>query len=503
MNKEISRREFLKLSGITGLSLLSIAADRNPMGNFIDRLILNQTKDYQSEYLQVRKITASQAAKYAQSVFGKEPYKFGIRDCAMFSAQFASYYGIPLERDITSPTNYDPKPPEEYLPDATTVKQVKWFEKANSFLKSDLIIYPKNAEIAKEEFWKNIADGSLVYLRTEGESQHGYDQYSHTAAFIGLDENQHPIFAEYAPIMQRGPETKRTLGQLLSMYRGKIPENLTACIVNVPEMAVKLWKERDEKVIPNSKTLLKAGYQEFLTVNINSGVATYWKKENGEIRQKPFANGDLELFSATGRNLLPRTTLTTKYQDFINGKGNTTTNPFSSYSILKKGTACFYGTPLLVPRFYLTPPLIFELQDFAWVANFGNLGGATDIALINTLYLNSSGSISKVETRSDYTIHATPQRTRTQQDLLLRDKILNEANRKKKAPSPDLIHLTSGCVNFTPEVFEVVKKTINPKTAIIFSYPDFPQDLQLANGGFSLAKDPLGGLSHMWGYTEI
>jgi len=108
---------------------------------------------------------------------------------------------------------------------------------------------------------------------------------------------------------------------------------------------------------------------------------------------------------------------------------------------------------------------------------------------------------------SDYTVHATPQRTKSQQDLLLRDVILNKANQEGVPPDQKVVHLTSGCVNFTPEVFEVIKKTLkaeeDKKIAVIFSYPDFPQDRQLHHNGFSLGKDPLGGLSHIWGYSEL
>jgi hypothetical protein len=224
--------------------------------------------------------------------------------------------------------------------------------------------------------------------------------------------------------------------------------------------------------------------------------------KNDKLAQKPFANGNIELYSVTGRNLLPRTTLTTRYYQFASKSLISDLN-YTSYGLPTEKTACFYGTPLCTPRFYLTPPLIFELSGFAWVGNFGNLGGATDIALMHVLYLNQAGTISKLDNQSDYTIHATPQRTKSQQDLLLRDKILNAANNNKVPPLPDTIHLTSGCVNFTPETFEIVKKTIKSRTIVIFSYPDFPQDIQLKNNGFSLSKDPLGGLSDDWGYTEL
>ena len=509
---EISRREFLKLVGASlPYAFLPIREIDKIADTFNPHLSLlssdsKREKPISETLKKSRSVTAIQAASYAQSLFGKEPYKFGARDCAMFAAQFASYYGIPLERNASSIGNYDPKFPQNLLPDATTVKQVEWFKMINQYLGGqDLISYPKNGEIAKEDFWVSINPGSLIYLRTAGESQHGYDQYSHVAAFVGLNQNSEPIFAEYAPGMEKGPETNRTLRQLMSMYRGKIPKDLQACIVNVPEMAVRLWKDRNEKVIPNSKILLRHDYKRALTVNINSGITTYWEYEDGQWVQRKFANGAWETYGVTGRHLLPKSTLTERYNEFIKNPVYQEQLRFSSYGIPAEKTACFYGPPLPtgVPRFYLTPPLILELSGFAWVANFGNLGGATYIALTNVLYRSETGKIIKEKYGSDYTMHATPQRTRSQQDLLLRDYILDKANQKGTPPDPSSVHLTSGCVNFTSDTFRVIEKTIQPGTAVILSYPDFPCDLQLNHNGFSLAKDPLGGLSSHWGYAEI
>lgn len=187
-----------------------------------------------------------------------------------------------------------------------------------NIFKSNLITYPKTRELAEKDFWKNINPGSLIYLRTSGPNHHGYDQYSHVAAFMGIKSGGGPTFAENAAGMKRGPEINRSLSQLLSMYPDGIPEELKACIVDVPRFSAKLWKERNEKVIPNLNKDLLNGYEIILIVNINSGLTTYWEITNkGIFKQEPFSNNKLELYSVTGRNLLARSYLTQQYQNYL------------------------------------------------------------------------------------------------------------------------------------------------------------------------------------------
>jgi hypothetical protein len=362
-------------------------------------------------------------------------------------------------------------------------------------------------KLAQEGFWATVSPGSLVYLKTQGESQHGYDQYSHVAAFLGHDEYQKPIFGEYSPAMKKGPEIDRSLEQVLKMYHGNLP-SLTTTIVDVPKIAAEMWKRKLEAVVPNSKALIEAGYTSFLTININNGLATNWEvNKEGQPEPREFADGSKELYCVVGRNLLSKIGLTEKYNTLIEKISS-----FDKYANLKHSSydstnAILRGTPLDVPRYCLTPPLMFEVSDFSLVGNFGHLGGSTDIAIMQVLE-EKDGKVVKVDEISNYTIHATPQGTDSQQDLLLRDELLNEANKVGKPLPPNKVHLTSGCANFTPEVFKIIKRSLlhdkNKKTAVIFSYPDFPQDTQLNNGAFTYARDPLGGsLNRLWDYTEL
>ena len=111
----ITRREFLKVGGVFAIATFFPNIEfsqRNSMGI----------------------IPAEMAAKYAQSLFGNRPYKFGKSDCGMYAARFASYYGIPIGRYTTQTRIYKPRIFEDLLLDATSVKQVRWFENANKYI---------------------------------------------------------------------------------------------------------------------------------------------------------------------------------------------------------------------------------------------------------------------------------------------------------------------------------------------------------------------------------
>jgi len=249
----------------------------------------------------------------------------------IFTARYAFYYGLSLDHNNQSPSVYKPAV-EKGLPDATTVKQVTWFKEAAKILgKPELVTDIPTKSLADENFWRRVNPGSLVYLRTAGESQHGYDQYSHTGAFVGIVEGK-PLFAEYSPEMTKGPQIKRELRQFLGMYSGRLPD-LDATIVNLPEIAALIWSEKKGPVVPNSETLIKNDYKRFLTVNINNGLTTLWEIKNGEPIQREFSNNKLQLFSVIGRKLLPRTELTKRYDDALRQDLAFKAYTFSSYAI--------------------------------------------------------------------------------------------------------------------------------------------------------------------------
>lgn len=495
---EISRGEFLKLSGCTLVTpFLPKIIDENP------NTVTQKEKRY--ENINSNNIVAKRAAIFAKEYFEEKPYKFGTRDCAIFVALFSTYFGIPITRDTASPTEYRPEP-TSIMPHATTVKQVAWFKTIDRNLGGGFIKEPESKEISKEEYWSSINSGSLVYLKTEGESQHGYDQYSHVVAFLGFNEDKKPIFGEYAVGMKKGPEIERSLKQVLKMYYGEMPKSLKPTIIDLPKLAGEIWKNKLGPVRPNSDILLKEGFTRFLTVNLNNGLTTNWAIDRkGDLKQKKFSNGVEEIYSVIGRKLITRINLTKKYDIFINK-----ISKYEKYAHLKNSSysgenAIFWGTPICVPRYTLTPPLIFELSCFSLIGDFGNPIGFTDTALIKVLVENN-GSIEKVGTNSNYTIHAIPQKTNSRQNLLLRDRFLNKAKNERRPVHKDSVNLTSGCVNYTPEIFDVIKNTYKDKsyrTAVIFSYPQFPQNLQLNNEGFTLSTDPLGeAMASLWGYTE-
>jgi len=208
----ITRREFLKLGAV---ALGSLAFNRLPdlapptVGGEPnkDKPDLSPLPEIKDVFLKSRSITAQKAAEFAQSQFADKPYRLGLSDCAIFTARYAFYYGLSLDHNNQSPSVYKPAV-EKGLPDATTVKQVTWFKEAAKILgKPELVTDIPTKSLADENFWRRVNPGSLVYLRTAGESQHGYDQYSHTGAFVGIVEGK-PLFAEYSLKM-----TKRASNQ--------------------------------------------------------------------------------------------------------------------------------------------------------------------------------------------------------------------------------------------------------------------------------------------------
>ena len=493
--EKMSRRDFLKLSGLVIAS---------PQLGKVEKILDYKNLEVNNRLFVAKTIVSKQAAIQAKEFFGEKPYRFGKTDCANYAGQIVSYYGILTERNIISTNSYKPdirKP----LPNATTVKQAAWFKAIDRSLGGGFVTETETANLENDDFWLDVNPGALVYLKTKGEGHHGYNQYSHVGAFLGFDENRKPTFGEYAFGMKKGPEIKRSLRQFLGMYCGEVPEGIDATIIDIFKLAPEIWKQKYGVVRPNSEDLIKAGYEGFLTVNINNGLTSYWETGiNKTPIRRGFSNGARQLFSVIGRNLIPRSELTKKYDDFV-----LKASKYERYSHLRLTSydginAVMRGVPVSVPRYCLTPPLVFGLSYFRRVSNFGQLGGVTDIAIMHALWKNEYGKIEEIEENSNYTIHATPQDTDSEQDLLLRDIFLDKANKEGEPLSPGEVHLTSGCVNFTPSSFEVIKETIgenDKKTVVIFSYPQFPQDVQLRNEGFLYKNDPLSNnIASQWEY---
>lgn len=397
----------------------------------------------------INTLTAHQAAFYAQTIFKGQPYELGVRDCAMFAAQFASYYGIPLVRTNTTNINeYSPQPPKDPMPDASTIFQVKWFETAATLLPKELIQTYSYNQIADINSWHKINPGSLLYLRNKGRTHHGYNTYFHTLAYIGINKQQ-PIFAEYNVGMKKGPEVGIPLDKILSRYQNLPNDQITGTIINVPGLSTEIWQRQTGKVSPNydSRILREAG-QQILTINLIDGTATYWQVDSkGKFIQKPFENKEMEVRTERIGTQIPSDpyTILTFYKF-------TQPHYFVSLGMPTTEEGCFYGAPLCVPRFLTIPPMVAGV-------NLTSEGASLEI-----LYSPSTGKIEK----------GTPQHVYILQ------------------PSNAFLPKNTA-ITFPPQTFEAIRKTIDKgiKTILILSYPQFPQDILLQKGNSLLGKDPL------------
>jgi hypothetical protein len=74
--------------------------------------------------------------------------------------------------------------------------------------------------LSNKGIWKEIPAGTVLYL-PERIGHHGYDTYTHTAIFMGLDSNNEPVFSEFSSYMKQGPEYGHGFEQFTLMYKGQ------------------------------------------------------------------------------------------------------------------------------------------------------------------------------------------------------------------------------------------------------------------------------------------
>jgi len=122
---------------------------------------------------------------------------------------------------VTDPVStYSPEKGDP-MPNATTVKQVKYLQMIAENYGEDLASEITLKEmLSNEEIWKEIPTGTVLYL-PERIGHHGYDTFTHTAIFMGLDSNEEPMFSEFSVYMKEGPEYGHGFEQFTRMYKGQ------------------------------------------------------------------------------------------------------------------------------------------------------------------------------------------------------------------------------------------------------------------------------------------
>lgn len=154
--------------------------------------------------------------------FAGKPYSWNAEQhhCSGYVAQYLKYLGFPIGLVTDPVSTYTPER-GDLMPNATTVKQVKYLRMISENYGKDLVSEITLKEmLSNEEIWEEIPAGTVLYL-PERIGHHGYDTFTHTAIFMGLDSNQEPMFSEFSVYMKNGPEYGHGFEQFTRMYRGQ------------------------------------------------------------------------------------------------------------------------------------------------------------------------------------------------------------------------------------------------------------------------------------------
>jgi len=448
------------------------------------------------------------AVANAIRTFEGAPYDWSTgAHCSSFASGVVTQFGYPYG-DFNSTD-------AKRFPKSGTVLQREWLRRLDKSLSSlsgtnfgsDVPMW----QILKHDYWENKRPGSLVYLAT-AVSHNGYNTLSHVAVFIGM-ENYKPMFAEFGPKMLKGPQTRRTLNELSSMYvrngNGELdlkpydtglsrPDRLIGYVWDTIGAAREMWREGGP-VVPEGSIVTDIESSAVITVNTNDGTIGYWRIDQGQAKLVPVHSADSPYaYAAIGRRLRKNSpTSTINYYDAGMGKNGSQYDAITGVWYSKKGC----------PRRTLTPPLTILLKDIVWIGNFGGIGGQTHILLGQPAEIDNGEILtSSTGLNSSYTLHEVPRNTGIQ-EILLREPLIRKAN--MEGHPLQMPFLSSGCVNLDAATWKKIVSLTrmdlpNRPVFLLFSVPEFPLDLTMQKD-FLQGVDPFGYQSTLWEYkgTEV
>jgi len=509
---KLSRGEFLKVSSaLAGASLISASPFRNSIARASGEFSKGEIGFLEGgpdEY------ACLGAVENAVKFFNKEPYEWDSakNHCSGFVGVYLEQLGFPTIRHAGSASSYEPKATEP-VPEATTVKQAPWMKEFSDKNGKDLCAEISVHEmLTNKDIWKEIPAGTVLYLPEKGDSHHGRDQFTHTAVYMGLDRDSEPMFAEFSGYMKNGPSYGHGIKEFKRMYGAyKISEikewennpKLNVFMFDAVEASRRIGLEGGP--IAPSKDLLRIGFTHFITVNTNDGtLSSYKMTKDADIELVPIGAKD-KVFTVIGRKLKKNSKLPFLFnlmRDSIPGHENAF---YDVGSIVNCG----------IKRTTYTPNGIFLFEGTQMIPNFGNLGprSVTDICLLRKVLVDKNGQYTVSKNYSDYTLHEVPRGTNNQ-EVLLREPQIKVANSIGKPVSKP--NLTSGCVNMDADGWRELKKVLKQfsedesikgtkRIAVIFSTPNVKQTNLILSGdpeGSLLGLDPVGGMSHVWGYDD-
>ena len=332
---------------------------------------------------------------------------------------------------------------------------------------------------------------------------------SHVAVFVGTG-NDGPLFAEFGPKMLNGPQTKRTLDKLSSMYThtgdseidlkpydtgSGQSDQLVGYVWDTIGAAREMWRDGGP-VIPEGSIVTDLESSTAITVNTNDGTIGYWRIYQGQTELVPIHSVDSPYaYAAIGRRLRSNSPSSTiNYYNAGMGKDGSQYDATTGVWYSQKGCS----------RRTLTPPLTILLKDIVWIGNFGNIGGQTHILLGQPAEM-SNGEIITSSTgfNSSYTLHEVPRNTGIQ-EILLREPLIRKAN--IEGHPLQIPFLSSGCVNLDSATWQKIvaltrEDLPNQPVFLLFSVPGFPLDLTMQKD-FLQGVDPFGYRSTLWEYKD-
>ncbi len=438
-----------------------------------------------------RSALALGASREARNFFGAAPYDLNSsRNCATYSGQYARALGFSIAR-----IGPDEQPIGIGFPYGSGLLQLQWAQKHYP----DLTWWMPAKSLRDPAAWETIPPGSMIFLET-AISHRGYNTLQHVTVLLGRNSAGEPLFADYAAGMLSGPVVGRTLYQLLRLYPNHwgwepypvpgAPEELRVMVFDAIGAARQMWLEGGV-VYPEWELIVgKLAADVVVTVNVNDGTTAIF--DTSRLAEWPVE--EEQAYAVVGRLLKADPPLTMKFRE----------TPFARKGFYDGENGLYWEDGLL--RRSYTPYLIAQLSGFERVDGFGGLNGSTNIAIL-IAYVTYSGVVVLEEDHSDYTIHAVPDVS--EQDILLREPLLEEANRGGVPVPESDVHLSSGCVNYDHATWGRLKAYLQDsldqglRVVVIFSAPGVPQDRILERTDFGAGMDPFATINAVnWAYGE-
>lgn len=422
--------------------------------------------------LDTRTIIAFKAARLAADTM-PGPYSWQeFRQCSTFVSAYLRQLSFPVDGMHGENATY-PDP----FPWSNVVYQVNWARRNYPEFTHDAPVL----DFLEGKLWDQIKPGDVLYFQTV-DSHNGLDDYFHTVILIGYHSDGSPQFAEIAGGMP-GVSVERTFDEMTNFYKKNgawhitpvdLGGNLTPPYLKVTwfdPLAIlnkgKLW-QKPGPVTPNSSLL--DSFDQVVTINIYDGTTTIFAKTDSTW-QPVNIDGRHVFYAGLGRLLPANKTITAVFDQ---------KRPYEIYD----GDFGIYLSQFGVYQHTWTPQMFARLTGFDYINGFGGLSGGTDTSLLKPQIYTPDG-IGDNWDYSSFTFHRVPDVKN--QDMLLRVDLLKKANDPNgysfgPIPVPQ-VYLSSGCINFDPGTWQIIKNYLKSqleagqKIAVIFSYPNFDQNL--------------------------